>query len=410
MFAPLRFKPFRNLWLGQAISQLGDAFYFIVFMFMTQQVTGSEAQVGFVGAAETIPFLLFGAQAGVAADRFDRRRTMLLSDFGSAGVLGLFALALAGGFRPSLPVLVLTAFALSSMRVFFMPAKTASIPTLVPEGEIMAANSLSTATMNTMQLMGLAVSGTFVATLYALSPRGFYGAAMGLNALSFLGSAAFVFRLPKLLPEKRPDAHAWADVHEGLRYVRGRHELKVMIALLALFRFSVAPFFVFYLAANRQWFGNRPSNLVWMEFSFFLGMLVGSAAMGRARPERPGLWFACGLATVGLAVGAMAFSPTFLLMAGWNVVAGLAVPAADLPIETYLQTSVPDGFRGRVAAVQNGIATGAMPLGMAAGGLLSGSLGVVGGFLTMGAGMIAACLVGLLDSRFRRVRMPLPAL
>ena len=410
MFAVLRYKPFKNLWLGQAISQLGDAFYFIVFMFLTQQATGSEAQVGVVGAAETIPYLLFGAQAGVVADRFDRRRTMLLSDLGSGLVLAFFAAALALGFRPGLFSLVLTTFTLSTMRVFFNPAKSAAIPRLVPEEEVMAANALSTSTMNVMQLLGLSLSGGVVAVLYALSPSGFYAGAMGLNALSFGLSAWFILRLPKIEPEARHDLHAWADFREGLRYVAGRHELKAMIAMLAAFRLFVAPFFVFYLAANRQWFGNRPANLLWMEFAFFLGMLASSAAMARARPVHPGAWFCTGLAVVGVAVGAMAFSRTFLLMAGWNVVAGLAVPAADLPINTYLQTSVPDAFRGRVAAVQNGIATGAMPVGMALGGVLSERLGIAGGFLTMGAGMTLACLLGLADRRFRGVRMPAAAL
>ena len=216
MFAPLRFRAFRDLWLGQAISQLGDAFYFIVFMFMTQQVTGSAEQVGVVGAAETIPYLLFGAQAGVAADRFDRRRIMLLSDVGSGLALLLFGLALGLGYRPHLPELVLVTFALSSMRVFFTPAKTAAIPRLVPEEGVMAANALSSATMNVMQLLGLGVSGTVVAAMYALSPNGFYAAAMVLNALSFLGSAYFVFRLPGLTPEKAHDLHPWEDLHLGV--------------------------------------------------------------------------------------------------------------------------------------------------------------------------------------------------
>ncbi len=410
MFAVLRHKPFKNLWLGQAVSGLGDAFYFIVFMFMTQQVTGSTVQVGVVGAAETIPYLLFGAQAGVVADRFDRKRTMLLSDVASGLTLLLFGIALGIGFHPGLPTLVLVTFALSSMRVFFNPAKSAAIPRLVPEEDLLAANALSSSTMNVMQLLGLSVSGGAVAILYALSPNGFYATAMGLNALSFLGSAVFILRLPSLVPEKAHDLHAWEDFRAGLRYVMGRHDLKAMIVLLAAFRLFVAPFFVFYLAANEQWFGNRPENLMWMEFAFFVGMLAGSGVMSRQNPQRPALWFCLGLAVVGVSVGAMAFSKTFLLMAGWNVVAGLAVPAADLPINTYLQTSVPDAFRGRVAAVQNAIATGAMPVGMALGGILAGRLGIQGGFLAMGAGMTLACLLGLLDPGFRRVRMPASAL
>ena len=409
MFAVLRFRGFKDLWLGQAISSLGDAFYFIVFMFMTQQATGRAEMVGVVGAAETVPFLLFGAYAGVVADRYDRRTTMLLSDVGSGLLLLGFAVALAAGYRPGLTVLVLTAFALSSMRVFFNPAKSAAIPRLVPNDDLMAANSLSATTMNVMQLAGLSVSGALVAALYALSPSGFYAGAMGLNGLSFLLSAVYIGRLPALTPERTHDLHPWEDVKEGLRYVRGRHDLTAMIVLMAAFRLFVAPFFVFYLEANKRWFGNRPENLLWMEFAFFGGMLASSAAMARARPVRPAVWFCVGLALCGVAVGAMAFARTFLLMAAWNVVAGLAVPAADLPINTYLQASVPDAFRGRVAAVQNMIASGAMPVGMGVGGILAGRLGIAGGFLAMGVGMTLTCLLGLLDPGLRRVRMPAAA-
>ena len=406
MFAVLRFRAFKDLWLGQAVSQLGDAFYFIVFMYLTQQATGRADLVGVVGAAETIPYLIFGAQAGVVADRFDRRRTMLLSDVGSGLTLLAFAGALGLGFKPGLVALIVVSFALSSMRVFFNPAKSAAIPRLVPEEEVMAANALSSATMNVMQLAGLSVSGGVVAALYALSPNGFYAAAMGLNALSFLGSALFIGRLPPLLPERTHDLHPWEDFRQGFRYLLERRDLRAMTILLAVFRLSIAPFFVFYLEANKQWFGNRPENLLWMEFSFFVGMLASSAVMGRVRPARPAVWFCAGLAVCGVAVAAMSGSRTFGLMAGWNVVAGLAIPAADLPINTYLQTSVPDAFRGRVGAVQNMVATGAMPLGMALGGILAGRLGISGGFLAMGIGMCLACLYGLLDGGFRRVRMP----
>src|ERR1700722_2167935 len=76
----LRIQPFRNLWLGQAISQFGDSFYYVAFMFMVQKVTGSIAMVGYVGACETVPYLLFSLYGGVIADRIDRRRIMLASD------------------------------------------------------------------------------------------------------------------------------------------------------------------------------------------------------------------------------------------------------------------------------------------------------------------------------------------
>src|SRR5688500_12870764 len=90
----LAIKAFRNLWLGQAISQIGDAFYYASFMFMVEHITNSKPMVGYVGAAEALPFLLFGPYAGVVADRIDRRKIMLLSDIISGLTLCMMAAVL----------------------------------------------------------------------------------------------------------------------------------------------------------------------------------------------------------------------------------------------------------------------------------------------------------------------------
>ncbi|MEA2554611.1 MAG: transporter, family, macrolide efflux protein, partial [Fimbriimonadaceae bacterium] len=74
----LRIRGFRDLWLGQAISQIGDSIYYVAFMFMAQKVTGSIAMVGYVGSMEMLTYLLVGPYAGVIADRNERKRIMLL--------------------------------------------------------------------------------------------------------------------------------------------------------------------------------------------------------------------------------------------------------------------------------------------------------------------------------------------
>lgn len=410
MFAVLRHRPFRNLWLGQAVSEIGNAFYFVTFMFMAGKLTGSTAMVGYVGAAETIPFLLLGPYAGVVADRFDRRRIMLLSDVGSTLALLAFGACLLAGMGKSMPVLLGIAFALSAIRVFFNPAKTASIPELVPAEDLVAANALSSATRNLMQMAGLGASAGIVAALWALSPNGFYLGAIAVNALSFLGSAYYVWRLPTLMPPAKEPAHPWTEFAEGMAYVRGRRDLVVFILLLAGFRLFVAPFWVFYYAANEAWFGGRPETLALCELAFVVGMVLGSAAMGRAKPERPAMWFGIALGLSGLCVVAMAFTRSFWSFTAWNLLCGIVIPMGDIPMTTYLQTSVPAAYRGRVSSVQDTFATGVMPIGMGLGGRLEQAFGLVAGFLTMGLGMSITCVLPLLDRTFRRIRLDAPAL
>jgi len=404
----LRNRAFRDLWLGQAISQLGDALYYVGFMFMVKKITGSDAMVGVVGALETIPYLLFGPYAGVQADRLDRKRIMMTSDLVCGAFLLLFGLSILVFGRPLLPILLAAPFMISTARVFFMPAKSAAIPALVPPAGLMKANALSMTTQSFMPLLGLAFSAAVLSQLYSLSASGFYFSVVGLNAISFLGSAFYIARLPKVMPDRTDvhETHVLSDLKEGIRYLKTRHDLNVLTALLAVFRLSTAPFFVVYLAANDKYLGGRPSTVMWMEGSFFLGMVVSGAFLGSLRPRYPTRWFSFGLGAVGATVGAMAFFPNFTAYMVLNLIAGLAVPLADIPIIAYLQTSVPDAYRGRVNAVRDMVATGVMPIGMIGGGLLVSKVGIFGGWLGMGTGMVVACSVGMLDRRYRNVVMP----
>jgi MFS family permease len=408
----LSIRSFRDLWFGQLISQLGDSFYYVAFMFMVKKLTQSDAMVGYVAAMETLPFLLFGPYSGVVADRFDRKQVMLWSDLLSGAVLMAVAAMFWLKLPPSPWLLLALAFTLSSIRAFFLPAKTAAIPMLVPPAQNLNANALSTATQNMAPLAGLALSAGAMAVLYEAAPSQFYMIVMAVNALSFLLSAVYIARLPRLIPEHMVNAEAAPpsrpvqEFMEGLRYVRTRRDLSVLIVLLAIFRLTVAPFFVVYVAANEKWFNGHPSNLAIWEMSFFLGMIGGSALAARFPPKRPGLNFAVCLSVVGITVGLMGVLPNFWGFILCNIAAGLAVPPADVPINTYMQLSVPDQFRGRTSSVLAMIATGVMPIGAVMGGTLIKWIGIGGTFLAMGIGMMAACAIGIIDPHFRNIRIP----
>ena len=406
--AALRIKSFRDLWLGQAISQIGDAFYYVIFLYMVERLTGNIKMVGVVGALEALPYLVFGPHAGILADRLDRRHIMLLSDLFSGGTLLLFASWLAFDAKPPTVMLLVVPFLLSTVRVFFMPAKSAAVPALVPAHLLQTANAFSSMTQSLMPMVGLSLSASVLGLLYTAFPRWFFFVAVAVNGLSFFGSAIYIARLPKIVPDRKDiaEVHPMTDFRDGLRYMRSRRDLSVLLVLLTLFRLTVAPFFVVLLAANKQWFGGNPQPVAWFECSFFFGLVAASFFVGKMRLVKAGQCFSLGLAIVGATVFGLGLTPYFWMFVFWNVVAGIAVAFADIPINTYMQLSVPDAFRGRVNAVIQMIATGAMPIGMALGGQLVDSVGVVGTFMLMGIGMTIAALVGLLDRSYRDIRMP----
>lgn len=376
---------------------------------MAQKITGSPTMVGFICALETLPYLVLSAYGGVVADRIDRRKIMLRSDQSSALLLLGFAGAVyATNGSPPVWLLMLTAASLSVSRIFFTPARSAAIPALVPEGSLLRANSISAATQNFMPLIALSLSAGVLAILYKISPAWFFLSAVLLNMLSFAGSALFVAKLPAIVPDREAvhDVHPVQDMKDGISYVRGRHELWVMLGLQLLLNLMISPFFVVYLAANKAWFHDQPQNLAWLEFSFFLGLVLSSALVGRLKITKPGLGYIFSTIGVGVGVAMMAFTQDFWLFVCWNILAGLSIPFGSIPVSTYLQITVPDAFRGRVNSAWTMASVGVQPVGLSLGGLLVTYAGLVGGFLTMGVGMIVAGCLGLLDRKFRGMTMP----
>lgn len=403
----LSIRPFRNLWLGQAISQLGDAFYYVVFMFMVDRITGQSRWVGICGAAEAVPYMLFSGYAGVLADRLDRKKIMMLSDVVSGLILLTFAALVLFDAKPPAQSLVATAFLLSSARAFFMPAKNAAIPSIVPEEMLLKANALSSITQSFAPLLGLGLSAGVLGLLYAISPVWFFFGAILVNAASFFVSAAYIRLLPAIVPERADsEKHPWTEFRQGLGYLKRHKVLRVFLVINSFMGLMISPFFIAYVQANKEWFGGFPQVLCWFEFTFFAGLIAGSALVAKFSHRRPGLGYSYALAIVGLAVSAMAVSRSIFLFCLWNLVCGLAIPFCDVPFTTYMQVAVEDSFRGRVSSVLNMTRMAVVPLGMALGGFLVSTAGIVWAFLAMGFGMTATALVALASSSFRKSVIP----
>lgn len=402
----LSIPAFRHLWLGQVISRLGDGLYFIGFLFMVRKVTGSDAMVGYVGAVEMLPYLLLGPYAGALADRVDRRKIMLWSDLVSGGLLVAMAGLTFVANGPPIWALFLFGFLLTTARVFFNPAKNASVPNLVPEEKLMAANSIAVASDQSLWLISIAFSTAVLTGLYDLDRMLFYLAFMGLNALSFFGSAAYILKLPAIVAVREGTAGAIADIVEGLRYVRTRRFILLTLIAQVGITLSISPFFVVYLASNEKWFGGSPQALGMIEVSFMLGMILVSLAVMRRRIVRVGWAYSLGLGLGGFFVAVMALFPMLWLFCFWNFLAGVAIGFVDLPTQTYTQATTPDAYRGRVMALKNLLMMGLQPVGMALGGVLLKAFGIVPMYFLIGTGFGLSGLLPLLSRTFRETRMP----
>ncbi len=396
------------LWYGQAVSQLGDSVYFLVFLFMAKKASGgNDAIVGLVAALQAIPFLIFSPWAGQLADRIDRRRIMVISESFSAVVAVALAIWALYQPVPPIPVIATAGFLLSTTSAFFMPTRMAAIPRLVYEEDLMEANGLIISTQQLIGMVGIGISAVGLGVIYQVAPQYFLAVAAGANAITFGVSAAFISRLPDLTPDREPgESRTWHEIKDGVRAIVGNPLTRIGLPVSFVFSFFVSGFFLIYLEANEVWYGGGYATLAWVELAFSASVVVGSMAMHRFRVTRPGFAYGLAMIGVGLTVCLMAFGEVYAVFIFWNIICGLCLPFAWIPMSTYLQMAFEDHLRGRVNSVWNMVQMGVQPLGLGLTGPALQQFGLFRMFWIVGIGMTSAAMAGLAFRGFRDEKMP----
>ncbi|MEI7642821.1 MAG: MFS transporter [Chloroflexales bacterium] len=188
-----RNQPFRRLWYGQVVSQLGDWLDSIALFTLLLNLTNSGEAVGLLLVAQFLPGALVGPFAGVVVDRLPRRMVLIFSDLGRA-LLVLLLLLVRG------PGDVWLAYTVVGLKVvltsFFEPARSAITPDLCVPGELVAANAISGATWSAMLALGAAMGGLVVGTLGVQ-------ASFLIDSASYLISAALILTVRVAADERR---------------------------------------------------------------------------------------------------------------------------------------------------------------------------------------------------------------
>ena len=206
-------RNFRNVWLGEVASWLGDWFNAIAIYTLVQELTGSPFALGLVFLTKMVPFAVASPLAGLLVDRFNRRRLMIATDLVRA-VLVLGLLLVDGAEDLYLLYLLITLQVL--MSAVFIPARSASIPNITTPEELLTANALSAATWSTLLALGAALGGVAAEWLGIQ-------AVFIIDSATYLVSAAFLFRT--VIPQEtesasgRGVAAVLRDTVDGWRYM-----------------------------------------------------------------------------------------------------------------------------------------------------------------------------------------------
>jgi MFS transporter, DHA3 family, macrolide efflux protein len=383
----LRIGDFRRLLLAQIVSDVGDALTFVTLLFLVQRLTGSTVALAGLAISITIPSLVFGLLAGVYVDRWDRRKVMLYSDLAR----GVIVLGLVWVQSDDLLWLVyLIAFSQAAIGTLFYPAKTALLPHLVGEKNLLAANSISQTSDIIFSLVGTIIAGLLAGYLTNLWP------AFAIDAATFFISAAFISRIAARPPKAKSDPgetdqSVWADLSEGFRQIaQSRPLLGVVmagsIAMLGLGAVNVlmVPFILEELAVSESWFGL-------IEAAQVLGMVIsGITVAALAAKFRLGNLMVAGLVMAGVMIAAISgVTAIWQLMAVLTVI-GLAVVPVQTAATTLLQTLASDEMRGRVSSSMGTAVSAASIVSIGFAGILAAAIGVRGVFVVSGAITVVA--------------------
>jgi MFS family permease len=381
-------RQFRLLFLGQALSVVGDRMTQVVLPFAVLAVGGSVTEVGLVAAAGFLPFIFLGLIGGVVADRFERRRILVISD-----VVRLASQATAG-------VLLLTGTAevwhLAALAAifgaadsFFSPAFTGLMPlTIAGPHHLQPANALRGMSFSTGSIIGPVLGGLLVATIGE-------GGALLVDAGTFGVSVACLLGLrPRVVERGDPEPFA-ADLRGGWREVRARTWVWSFLLAMIVYHVIVLP--SIYVLGPVLMHDELDGAASWAVIvtAFGLGSIVADLLLLRWRPR-----FALRAAAIALAVAScqaaiIGSGLPIAAIAAVEFVAAIGVSAFFTLWETSLQEHIPEQAISRVSSYDYVASAGMMPLGVIVAGPVASAVGIhetLAGMTVIGAVAGLACL------------------
>lgn len=390
---------FVSLWSAATVSQLGSQVSLLALPFVAiATLKATTFEVAALGMVNFAPLLIFSLPAGVWIDRVRRRPVMVAADAGRAIALASIPVAYTAGAL-TIWQLFAVGFFTGTLSTFFDVASTAILPSIVEREHLGDGNAKLQISNQTAQVVGPGLAGTLIGALGA--PY-----AVVADALSFVGSAAFLSRVPaKDRPERR-DSPMLADIREGLRYILRHPITRPSLAFLTTANFFNSILFSVLLlfAVRKLGLSARQVGLIFTLSN--VGSLV--AALSTSRLQRRYGFGRVMLVTAfsGWALLLIPFAHgatriPFLVLALLSFGSGAVIHNASSV--TIRQATTPNRLLARVAASNRMVVWGTIPIATLLGGVLGTYLGLRTAVL-IGAGGRALAGMIILASPVRTVR------
>ncbi len=374
-------RDFRLLWIGEAISLLGDQFHMIALPWLVLQLTGDAFLMGTVLAVAAIPRAIFMLLGGVITDRYSPRNVMLASNIiRMMLVIALTGVVLTGTIEIWMIYIISLLFGLAD--AFYFPASQAIVPSLIPNELLQTGNALVQGTIQVSVFLGPVLAG-FMITLLSAGAEGDpsmagIGLAFGLNALTFLFSALTLLMMSShRLTATNSDADEQSvigAIKEGFSFILSDKLMTKVFAVSVAINFLLNGPIVIgipVLADTQYPEGAAAFGMIMSGFGG--GALIGiimAGALPRPNPKYMGTIIMIAVSCLGIAEVILVATNSTLLATLAVAVAGAGNGYVNVMLITWLQSAVPSRMIGRMMSVLMFASAGTAPIGHAVTGAL----------------------------------------
>jgi DHA3 family macrolide efflux protein-like MFS transporter len=397
---------FSAFWVGQAISMFGDRLHQIALGILVLETTGSPMAAGFVFLAATLPNLLLGPIAGTFVDRWEHKRVMIASDLIRAGLVLLIPVV----FELNILLVYPLVFLVTTVSLFFRPARVAVVPRIVPPEDLLAANSALWTAESVADIIGYPIAALFVAFLGQQIVLAFW-----VDSATYVLSAVLISSLvvPPMVRAAVPrlggaiDAFV-GEMRSGWHVMRDHPELLQNTLISTVAQLCIGSTLALAVVFATEAFGHRylgpAQNWAALEALVGIGNLIGGLAVGLIGARfGKGRMVVAGIVSMGIATVIMGLStelPVALLAAG---VIGIANLVYIVPTQTIFGEITPPGYLGRVIGIRSSLVFGAMTGAMAVCSIAAemapaGLIIAATGALTVAAGAVGWFLPAVRDA------------
>lgn len=365
-FRALRHRDFRLYAAGMTVSLVGSWMQGVAQSWLMYRLTHSEFLLGLTFFCTHIPVLLLSPLGGLAADRYPRRRIVLITQMLALAQAVALAWLTFTGQVTTTHVLVL-ALVLGILNAFDIPGRHTLFVQMVGKPDLISAIALNSAIFNVARVLGPSAAGLVVAL---------WGEAVCflVNAASFL---AMIFCLLRMHMPAAPPAPAHADSPlSGFHYVWSHPPIRMVLAMSGALNLTYGPILALGPFFADGIFQQGSQGLGFLIGAMGVGAVVGVLHLGREQGigQIPAIILQSSM-LMAAATMVFAWSPWYSLSLAVMPVIGFSVMRQNAGGNSLIQTVVPDAYRGRVIALYSMVVTGLLPLGSLAAGAFAKAFG-----------------------------------